>query len=68
MSRWKSKACPRCSGDMFVDRDLESWYEQCLQCSYRIELKPMPAIKAQEAPTAKERRKRIKVAEPQHTT
>lgn len=52
---------------MFVDRDLESWYEQCLQCSYRIELKPMPAIKAPEAPTAKERRKRIKVAEPQQT-
>ena len=41
MSRWKSKACPRCGGDMFVDRDLETWYEQCLQCSYRMELKEL---------------------------
>lgn len=41
MARWKVKSCPRCSGDMFIDRDLDAWYEQCLQCSYRIELKPM---------------------------
>lgn len=39
MARWKVKACPRCHGDMFLDRDLDAWYEQCLQCSYRVELK-----------------------------
>jgi len=24
---------------MLIDKDLEGWYEQCLQCSYRYELK-----------------------------
>jgi hypothetical protein len=23
---------------LFVDRDLDGWFEQCLQCSYRREL------------------------------
>ena len=41
MVRWKSKSCPRCGGDIFVDRDLDNWYEQCLQCSYRTELKTL---------------------------
>jgi len=41
MVRWKVKSCPRCNGDMFVDRDLDNWYEQCLQCSYRTELEPL---------------------------
>lgn len=45
MTRWKIKSCPRCGGDMFLDRDLDSWYEQCLQCSYRVELKPMGVVK-----------------------
>ena len=38
MVHWKLKACPRCGGDIFVDRDLESWFEQCLQCSHWREL------------------------------
>ena len=41
MARWRVKGCPRCHGDMFIDRDLDSWYEQCLQCSYRMEMKPL---------------------------
>ena len=40
MGVWKLKSCPRCGGDIFVDTDIDySWYEQCLQCSYRHELK-----------------------------
>ena len=46
MARWKAKGCPRCGGDMFLDRDLDFWYEQCLQCSYRVELKPLERVKA----------------------
>ncbi len=34
---WKLKSCPRCGGDLFVDREADSWYMQCLQCSHRIE-------------------------------
>ena len=45
MARWKTKGCPRCGGDMFLDRDLDFWYEQCLQCSYRVELKLMNRVK-----------------------
>jgi ribosomal protein S27AE len=45
MTRWKVKGCPRCGGDMFIDRDLDSWYQQCLQCSYRVELKPLSRFK-----------------------
>ena len=36
---WKLKGCPRCGGDLFVDWDQHVWYEHCLQCGYRGELK-----------------------------
>ena len=26
-------------GDIFIEKDLNGWFEQCLQCSYRHELK-----------------------------
>ena len=41
MVRWRIKSCPRCHGDMFIDKGLYGWYEQCLQCSYQQELKEM---------------------------
>ncbi len=36
---WKLKNCPRCGGDMFFERGLDSWYVQCIQCSHETELK-----------------------------
>ena len=36
---WKLKSCPRCDGDMFIDRDLYGWYEQCIQCGYARDLR-----------------------------
>ncbi|MFC2004877.1 hypothetical protein ACFLUY_01490 [Chloroflexota bacterium] len=45
MVRWKVRSCPRCGGDMFVDRDLDFWYQQCLQCSYRVELRTLDGFK-----------------------
>jgi len=30
--------CPKCGGNLFLDRDLYGWYEQCLQCSYTGDL------------------------------
>jgi len=30
---------------MFIDKDLDGWYEQCLQCSYRCELKRLEDAK-----------------------
>lgn len=41
MVMWKLKSCPRCGGDFFIDKDADGWYEQCLQCAYRRELKPL---------------------------
>lgn len=45
MGRWRMKSCPRCGGDMYIDRDLDFWYMQCLQCSYRTELAPLGRFK-----------------------
>lgn len=58
MVMWKFKSCPRCGGDMFIDRDLEGygWYEQCLQCSYRCPLKKLEEFKEQPPATHTESR------------
>jgi hypothetical protein len=38
MVMWRLKACPRCGGDMFIGKD-DKWFQQCIQCSCRAELK-----------------------------
>ncbi|MBI4188228.1 MAG: hypothetical protein HY529_03365 [Chloroflexi bacterium] len=50
MVAWKPKNCPRCQGDIFIDRDLNGWYEQCLQCSYRRELRDIAEFKKEAIP------------------
>ena len=32
------KACPRCRGDIHVNRDMYGSYRQCLQCGYMKDL------------------------------
>jgi DNA-directed RNA polymerase subunit M/transcription elongation factor TFIIS len=39
MGKWQENRCPRCGGRLFVDNDMDGWYEQCINCSYRNELK-----------------------------
>lgn len=34
MVKWRLKSCPRCEGDIFLDRDLSGWFEHCIQCGY----------------------------------
>ena len=41
MVMWKLRNCPRCQGDLFLDRDMDGWYQQCLQCGYRRGMKPL---------------------------
>jgi DNA-directed RNA polymerase subunit M/transcription elongation factor TFIIS len=41
MLHWKLKNCTKCGGDLFIDKDLDGWFEQCLQCGYRKELKEL---------------------------
>jgi len=47
MVKWRIKACPRCQGDMFIDKGIYGWYEQCLQCSYQQELRDISEFKNQ---------------------
>lgn len=30
--------CPKCGGNIYVDNDIEGWYEECLQCGHTTEL------------------------------
>ncbi len=32
------KRCPKCGGNVYLDRDFYGWYERCLQCGYTREL------------------------------
>ena len=50
MLHWKLKACARCGGDLFIDRDMDGWFEQCLQCSYRRELRESKGYEPQLVP------------------
>ena len=34
MVTWNLKACPRCKGDTFIDRDIDGWVEHCILCGY----------------------------------
>ncbi|UCB42715.1 MAG: hypothetical protein JSV77_09720 [Dehalococcoidales bacterium] len=34
MTTWKFKNCPRCTGDMFIERDVDGLIERCLLCGY----------------------------------
>jgi ribosomal protein S27AE len=34
MVMWRAKSCPRCSGDIFIDIDEDTWFDHCLQCGY----------------------------------
>jgi len=36
MVMWTFKSCPRCGGDLFAERDQYGWYQQCLQCSFKV--------------------------------
>jgi len=47
MLRWCLKACPRCGGDVYINKDTDGWFEQCLQCSDRRELKDLAVLKKQ---------------------
>lgn len=44
MTMWKLRNCPRCQGDLFIDKDLDGWYEQCLQCGYRREMRAIAEV------------------------
>ena len=34
MVMWKTKSCPKCGGDLFIDSEDHIMFDHCLQCSY----------------------------------
>ena len=54
MVMWELKKCPRCGGDMFIEKDLYGWYERCLQCGYCGELKGLDELG--QSPARKDKR------------
>jgi hypothetical protein len=30
--------CPKCGGNLYLDRDYNGWYEECLQCGFLKDL------------------------------
>ena len=49
------KSCPRCRGDIVIDRDQHGWYEQCLQCGYQRDLKKIIEMRLQPKPEGRGR-------------
>ena len=43
----KLKSCPRCGGDMRIDRDQYGWYEECIQCGYLYDLPSVASAQEQ---------------------
>ena len=37
--------CPRCKGDVELNRDYYGWYQQCLQCGYLRDLQTVVQVK-----------------------
>jgi DNA-directed RNA polymerase subunit M/transcription elongation factor TFIIS len=33
------RRCPKCGGNLYLEKDFNGWYEQCLQCAYTKDLK-----------------------------
>ena len=49
--------CPRCGGNLVVDKDIDGYYKRCVQCSCNIpfqapeSLAPRPALKKTSRPS-----------------
>ena len=46
MAVWKLKSCPRCNGDLFIQRETDGWYEECLLCGYQRDVSNVVAATA----------------------
>jgi DNA-directed RNA polymerase subunit M/transcription elongation factor TFIIS len=44
MAVWKLKSCPRCSGDLYIQRETDGWYEECLLCGYQRDVSKLVAM------------------------
>jgi hypothetical protein len=51
------KACPKCKGDLYLNRDMYGKYVNCFQCGYLKDLTSEEEISLRELVTAVEERK-----------
>jgi DNA-directed RNA polymerase subunit M/transcription elongation factor TFIIS len=51
------KACPKCKGDLYLNRDMYGKYVNCFQCGYLKDLTSEEEIFLRELVTAVEERK-----------
>ena len=51
---WRLKGCPKCNGDIFLEKDIDGWYERCLQCGYNQDLETIVEVKEQPSGRKKE--------------
>lgn len=50
------KSCPRCNGDLLVERDEQGWYVECIHCGYMRDLRDWPEAEHQLAEEKKKQR------------
>jgi hypothetical protein len=48
MGYYLQRRCPKCGGNMYLDKDYNGWYEQCLQCAFIHDLPAMYQAKRKE--------------------
>ena len=39
------RKCPKCGGNIYLDKDYCGWYEQCLQCSHTCYLETVVEVR-----------------------
>ena len=44
MAVWKLKSCPRCNGDLFIQREQDGGYEECLLCGYQRDVSNLVTV------------------------
>jgi len=54
----RMKSCPKCNGDVLIDRDQYGWYEQCIQCGLMRDLKPVTPLPDQALLKIRKKRQR----------
>ncbi len=48
----KFKGCPKCRGDLYLNKDMYGKYLSCLQCGYMKDLTEEPEAEVREPVTA----------------
>ena len=43
----ENRRCPKCGGNLYIDKDYHGWYEECLQCAYMNDLEAVYESKVQ---------------------